>query len=225
MREENARGVEERMLSVGDDWFRGAAWDDRARSDFEARLARARPHNRQQYLRVKAVSLRAAGNGDAAWQLFERVADYSDGSLHETVFAWEALADMAVERGDPATAERLYRRILADQPSLSGTTGRVELSLAELLLDTGRPEARDEASALLSAWLERPGMKFDNDLFRWHLALIRAAEAIGDRETVQRAANTALTLADRGPQPPGRPDVGRARTDEATLNRLCKLVQ
>lgn len=51
------------------------------------------------------------------------------------ISAWETLADMAVDRGDRETAEQLYRRILAEQPSLSGTTGAVEMPLAEILLD------------------------------------------------------------------------------------------
>jgi uncharacterized protein HemY len=88
------------------------------------------------------------------------------------------LADMAAERGDRATAERLYRRILP-LPNQSGSTGTVEISFADLLLDTGRPEDRDEASALLDVWINRKQMKLDQVRFRWHLVLIRLAEAIG----------------------------------------------
>ena len=140
-----------------------------------------------------------------------------------TVSAWESLADMAVERGDRATAEQLYRRIVIEQPSGSGTTGGIEISLAELLLDKGDPDARDQALALLDSWMGRPRMKFDNQLFRWHLNLIRIAEAAGERETVRRAANSALTLAGRGPQLPRHPDVGLVRADEAILERLRAL--
>lgn len=213
------------MASEADDWFRSPAWDGQTRDDFEARLARARAYNRQQYLRIKGLSLRAAGHTDAARDLLERAADQPDGHFHQTVSAWETLADMAVERGDHETAEQLYRRILAEQPSGSGTTGSVEISLAELLLGTGRPEDRDEAFALLTAWMDRPGLKFDNQLFRWHLNLIRAAEDIGDKETVRRAANTALALAKRGPRLPRHPDVGLVRTDKATLKKLRKLAR
>jgi predicted Zn-dependent protease len=213
------------MSSVVDEWFRSPAWDEAALADFEGRLARARPHNRQQYLRIKGISLRAAGQLDAARELLERAADFPEGYLHETVAAWETMADMAAERGDRVAAEQLYRRILAEQPSLSGTSGNVEISLAELLLDTGRPGARDEASALLNSWIGRKQLKLDSELFRWHLALIRVAEAIGDHETVRRAANTALRLADRGPKLPRHPDVGLVQTDRATLKRLRKLAK
>jgi predicted Zn-dependent protease len=213
------------MPSATDDWFRSPAWDDSARADFEARLARARPHNRQQYLRIKGVRLRAAGHAAAAREVLERAAEHPDGYFHETVSAWETLADIAIECGDRANAERLYRRILAEQPSGSGTTGSVEISLAELLLDRGRTEDRDEASGLLSTWIERKAMKFDNQLFRWHLNLIRVAEATGDHETVRRAANTALAVAERGPQLPRHPGVGLVETDKATLKRLRKLAK
>jgi hypothetical protein len=70
--------------------------------------------------------------------------------------------------------------------------------LAELLLDKGG-DGRDEALTLLDSWLVRSGLKFDGQMFRWHLAVIKVAEQTGDRETVRRAAHTALELASRGP--------------------------
>lgn len=208
-----------------DDWFRSPEWDDAAHADFEAHLARARANNRQQYLRIKGVSLRAAGHLDAARELLERAADHPIGYSAETVAAWESLADMAVERRDWASAEQLYRRILAEQPSLSGTTGSVEISLAEVLLASGRTEDRDEALTLLNSWIGRNGLKFDSQLFRWHLDLIQIAEATGDTETVRRAAGTALTLTERGPQLPRHPDVGLVQTDAATVERLRELAK
>jgi predicted Zn-dependent protease len=211
---------------VAGDWFRSPAWEEAARADFEARLGRAQPHNRQQYIRIKGLALRSAGHTDAARKLLERAADQPEpyGALHQSVAAWETLADMAVERGDRATAEQLYRRILT-LPNQSGSTGTIEISLASLLLDTGRTHDRDEASALLDAWAKRDEMKFDRDLFQWHLVLIRLAEAAGDRETVQRAPKTALILAERGPQLPRHPDVGLVHGDKATLKRLHKLAK
>jgi hypothetical protein len=99
------------------------------------------------------------------------------------------------------------------------------MSLAELLLDTGRHAAREEALALLSTWINRQGVKLDSQLFRWHLDLIRVAQIDGDGETVRRAANTALTLANRGPQLPRHPEVGLVQTDKATLKYLRKLAR
>jgi hypothetical protein len=211
------------MTDVSDEWFRSPLWDEAARHEFERRLARARPQNRQQYLRVKAVTLLDAGHPDAAAGLLQRVVDAGDSAHHEVAFAWEQLGDLAAARGDRLVAEQFYRRILAEHPSLSGTTGCIEIALAEVLLDADGVESRAEALALLDTWMARPGLKFDHQLFRWHLALIRAAEAMGDRETVRRAARSALELAARGPQLPRHKDVGLVRTDRATLSRLREL--
>ena len=205
------------------EWFRSPAWDDAARQDFEARLKRSRPYNRPQYLRIKGLSLRAAGRLDGARELLERSAVAPGVRWFESAAAWEALADMDMESGDLISAELLYRRILTQQPSGGGSTGTVEISLAEVLLASNRTQGNDEILALLNTWIERPGLKFDNQLFRWHLDLIRLAERIGDGETVQRAARTALNLADRGPQLPRHPDVGLVNADRATLRRLRKL--
>jgi len=224
MKTTHAVGVE-RMGSVADEWYRTGAWDEAARVDFEARLARARSSNQQQYLRIKGESLLAAGKVDGARALLERAADFPDGYFFQTVAAWESLASMAAQRGDRVTAETLYRRILAEQPSLSGTTGSVEISLAELLLDTGRAELRDEALVLLNAWINRPGLKFDNQLFRWYMDLIRVAQTTGDQQTARRAATTALALAERGPQLARHPEVGLVTTDKATLKRLRQLAK
>jgi predicted Zn-dependent protease len=145
------------------------------------------------------------------------------GYRHETASARELLGDLAADRGDKAGAEEFYRRVLAEHPSLSGTSGCVELSLAELLLDANTAGSREEAVKLLQAWQERPLMKSDDQQFRWNLALIRAAEAMGDGETVRRAARTALLLADREPQLPQQRDVGLVTTDASTLQRLRDL--
>jgi hypothetical protein len=175
-------------------------------------------------LRIKGLALRSAGDTDGAQELLERAAACPDGYTFQTLAAWETLADMAVDRGDRHTAEQLLRRILEVQDAGgSRATGSVEITLAEILLDCDRPGDRAESMTLLNTWIERDGLKFDNQLFRWHLNLIRIAETTGDRETVQRAAKTALELAERGPQLPRHGDVGLVRTDTETLERLRRL--
>lgn len=57
------------------EWFRTSDWDDDARAEFEKRLGRARDHNRPQYLRIKALALRDAGDKQAAGSLLRRVLD------------------------------------------------------------------------------------------------------------------------------------------------------
>jgi hypothetical protein len=64
---------------------------------------------------------------------------------------------------------------------------------------------------------------FNNDLFRWNVALARVAVSLGDVETQRQAARTALSLADRGPQLPRHPTVGLVNTDKPTLTWLRRL--
>jgi predicted Zn-dependent protease len=157
---------------------------------------------------------------DAARALFERVLkDYADSP--DAPAALEHLADLARNEGHQGQAEQTYRELLNRWPSLNGTTGMAEVSLAELLLDGGGKEAADEAVRLLNSAIARGGpITFNANLFRWHIALVRAAELLGDRETVRRAARTALDLADRPPQFPRHPSVGVVSADSELLRWL-----
>lgn len=209
---------------VSADWFRNPSWDEAACADFERRLMRARVRSRPQYLRIKALAVRDAGRIEVAKELLLRILVYPDVDAFEAALAQEILGDIAVRQGERGLGERYCRQLLQDHPSLSGTTGSIEIALAEILLDTISPQQHDEALQLLTSWINRPGLKFDNQLFRWHLALIRLSEQTGDHATVRQAAKTALELAARGPQLPGR-DIGLVQTDEATLRRLRKLAR
>lgn len=112
---------------------------------------------------------------------------------------------------------------LAEYPTLNATSHTVEISLAELLIDKGDRASMEEALALLNSFLERGTSQFPSVLFRWHLALIRIAQATDDEETVRRAARTALDLAGRGPVFPRHKTVGVVRPDKQTLKHLRKL--
>lgn len=213
-----------KAATLTDEWFRRPDWDGAARADFERRLARAHPRSRPQYLRVKALALRDAGDDEGARTLLLRVLDPDGAHPGEVAIATELLGDLAVRQGDGELAERYYRRGLDAPGYPSGTTGAVEISLAELLLNKGNA-GRDEALTLLDSWLARSGLRFDNQMFRWHLAVIKAAEQTGDRETVRRAANTALELASRGPQLARHEDVGLVQADAAALSRLRNLAR
>jgi len=108
---------------------------------------------------------------------------------------------------------------------LSGTTACVHLSLAEILLDRGNRKSDEEAAELLSTWINGFSVPFPNAHFRFNLALIRAAQALGDKETIQRAARTALDLAARGPVYPRHGDVGVVDADAKTLRKLKRLAR
>jgi predicted Zn-dependent protease len=209
---------------MSDEWYRSPAWDDAAQQEFERRLSRARAWSRPQYLRIKALALRDAGHTAAAATMLQRLLIDPD-NRSEAAFANELLGDLAVEQGDSELAETYYRRVLTLAPTLSSTSGSVEISLAEVLLQRLERRQSDEAGKLLDSFLARPGMKFDDQLFRWHLALIDLAEQVGDQETVRRAATTALDLATRGPQLPRHKTVGLVEAEEATLRRLTRLAR
>jgi predicted Zn-dependent protease len=205
---------------VQGEWFRDPAWDQAARDEFERRLSRARAGNRPQYLRIKALALRGARHLAGAKQLLYRVvSDYPE-SL-DCRFCLELLGDIAREEGSAQIAERNYREVIRRWPDLNATSGMVEVSLAELLAESNRRDGDDEALRLLDSALKR-GRMLNSNLFRWNVALARVAERIGDSETVTRAARTALSLTERGPQFPRHSRVGLVAAEPATLVWLEK---
>tara|TARA_Y100000815_G_scaffold272952_1_gene303003 strand:- start:2762 stop:3394 length:633 start_codon:yes stop_codon:yes gene_type:complete len=210
---------------VTDEWFRSPDWSAEAQKDFEARLARARPYNRAQYVRIKGLALHKAGERRGARELWERVLQSTEElATTQQASALEHLGDSYV--GDnAAAAEDYYRRLLEEHPTLNGTSHTAEISLAELLIGKGNRDSMEEALALLNSFLERGTSQFPSVLFRWHLALISIAQATGEKKTVQRAARTALDLASRGPVFPRHKDVGVVDADAKTLRRLRKLAK
>jgi len=202
------------------DWFRDPGWDRATRDRFEERLNRARIGNRPQYLRIKALALRDAGDLHGAKELLNRVAsDYPESM--DCGFCLELLGDIGREEGSAEAAERNYREVIRRWPDLNGTTGMVEVSLAEVLTVSAGPDRHEEALRWLDSALKR-GRMMNSGLFRWNIALAKVAGQLGDVETVSRAARTALSLTKVGPQFPRHPTVGLARPDAATIAWLEK---
>lgn len=206
------------------DWFRSPEWTAEAQEDFEARLARSMAHNRAQYLRIKGLALLEAGEVSGARDLWMRVVETETEDWPQVSASLEHLGD-SYRQDDPATAESYFRRLIAENPTLSGTTACVHLSLAEILLDRGDATSINEAGDLLGIWIDKYSVPFPNAHFRFNLALIRTAQALGDKGTVQRAARTALDLAARGPVYPRHGDVGVVKADGKTLRRLKRLAR
>jgi hypothetical protein len=207
------------------DWFRSPDWSPEAQRDFEARLRRARGHSRPQYLRIKGLALGGAGEAEGARQLWLRVLDSTEEFAElEYPGALEHLGD-SYAAGNPALAEHYYRRLLAEYPSLGGTTATQHIKLAELLLDRGTAGDVDEAADLLDDWAQSARVPFPNAHFRWQLAAIRVAEAKRDPDASRQAARTALSLAGLGPVFPRHKTVGVVHADKATLKRLRKLAR
>src|SRR5438094_5755203 len=168
------------------DWFRDPGWDRATRDQFEERLNRGRLGNRAQYLRIKALALRDAGELHGAKELLNRVvSDYPDSM--DCGFCLELLGDIAREEGSSETAEKNYRDVIRRWPDLNGTSGMVEVSLAEVLTESAGLERHEEALRLLDSALER-GRMMNSDLVRSNLALAMVAEPLCAVGTVFRAA-------------------------------------
>ena len=213
------------MARVSDEWFRSPSWDRAAQDEFERRLTSARPQVRAQHLRLKALGLLDAAELDAARDLLLR--SLEEGGLDDVgrASAHEQLGRIAIQQGDPASAQTWYRRVLAGEPSMRGTTGTVEVGLAELLVDSGEDGALDEAAALLASWIERSGLQQPAQLFRWNIALLRIAQADGDRDTAREVARTALTLAAEESLLPRQKGAPRMTADAETFDRLRELAR
>lgn len=203
------------------DWFRSESWSPEIAAEFEVRLARARAHNRPQYLRIQGVHLVRAGLVEPARELWRRVAAMeADEAFGQWPSAVEHLAD-SYRADDPGLAERWYRRLLSEHPSLNGTSFSAELSLAEVMVVQDRP---DEALEAVMAWRSRRSPSpLPADVFRSSVISADAALALGDQKSAREEARRALRVADM-PSPFWKhPEVGVVRTDAATLRRLRRI--
>jgi predicted Zn-dependent protease len=203
---------------AGNDWFRTSDWDKQARADFESRLARARSHNRPQYLRIKAVALREAGENDGAGELLARVLrEYPDS--FDTPFCAELLADHAVRAADFREAEALYRESMRLRPDMNATSGEVHIGLAEALIAQGRHQ--ESVDALQYVPVARLGL--NQSICRWNVALADAAHGLGEEQVAADAAARALALLDTPDQFTRHPGVGRAVLTEQQVAWLRSL--
>jgi predicted negative regulator of RcsB-dependent stress response len=197
------------------EWFRSAAWDLNAKADFEARLARARRNNRPQYLTIKALALQESGHDVDAVELLRRVVEEYPNSL-DAVYSAERLGDHYLASGDPAAAERHYRRSMELRPDLNATTGEVHIGLAEALI---AQERYDEALHALEH-LPVTRLTLNHAVCRWNAALADAALGVGDRGLAREAAGHALALLDAPDQFARHPGVGRAALTDEQQTRL-----
>lgn len=133
------------------DWFRKSTWTKSDAADFDARLQRARPLGRAQYLRIQAFHLWETG-GDAeiraALGLVERLLrDYSNNiqvplALH--------LQGQCLERlGDNRAALASYRRSVEEQRRMPSIKTDAYLEFAWLVAREKSSNLYDEALRLL----------------------------------------------------------------------------
>jgi hypothetical protein len=182
----------------GDDWFRSADWDDAARTDFEARLARSRLYNRVQYRRIKAIALLRSGDPireEAGAGLLRENLALSDLADHERVLTLVLLAEHDQLCGRLAEAESSLRQALAIAgPGGSGTSGEEEIALAEILLARGGEASLEEAKRLLDRRASEMPL-FVRSRYRLAVASAHACLALRQPADAAQWAAVALDLA------------------------------
>jgi hypothetical protein len=214
------------------DWFRSPTWNAEIETNFDARLARARPAGRAQYLRVQATHLLASPDKDtreAGRQLLRRVlSEYPDS--FEAKFASEQLGDSLANDGQLGAAEQALRetlRLCAASPiGRSGTSGTPELRLAEVILAGADHRRLDEAAALLA--VAEPDVRqqaiMRNVVFRFLLASARVAHLRRDPAAIDIAREALAVAAETSPSIPRHSDVGRPSATAAQLAELERIV-
>lgn len=137
---------------------------------------------------------------DVAHPLFRRVIDYFPDDP-QVKGALEQLARMLAAAGEHDEAEELLRRLVdiidTSPDGISGTSGNVELALAEVIIAAGDQARLGEASSWLdrhAEWLARESI-YDMH-FRHHLARARIAARLSAAEAADHA-RSALEWADR----------------------------
>lgn len=201
-----------------DDWFRSGNWDAAAQELFESKLARSRG-SRPQYLRIKGLGLRAAGHTEAARRLFLRVLDEYSNDWVQVRQTQEHLGDMARDAKNFDEAITWYRHVLQDyddHPRMSCTSGATHLSLAQIYLDQGDPQA----ALVALEYLPVAELGMNTHIFRWNVLLADICLALGELDEAKAAARRALVYLQAPDQFSRHPGVGRAVADEVLMQRL-----
>ena len=105
------------------DWYRRTEWNDEIEADFEARLARARPSSRAQYLSLQGYALLGA-NPEVAETLLQRAVALEDEGELPRACCYLALARVA--QGDVDGAIQAYDLAIAAErqnPAFRSTAG------------------------------------------------------------------------------------------------------
>lgn len=205
-----------------DDWYRGDAWGRKDRERFEAKLARARPENRPEYLRIKGLSLTEStrkSRQDAGVELLERLLrDHPDAWPPERAGAHSHLARLHLRRGDLARAvDELRKTNALDRGTNVDHGGRLRLG-ALLAEHPEFAEHAHEAAELLE--LEESSLLFGSDQFDWAVAQARLASRAGAHDRAAALARGAQWLAAHDePAAPRHPLVGLIGTPDRAVQR------
>lgn len=182
-----------------DDWVRSPDWNEAAETQFRQRLARARPYNRTQYRRIKAVALLETGDPDkavAACRLLIENVEAADAPDFEKVMALSLLGQRALRDGRLDEAEANLREALTIAgASGSGTSGLEDAWLAQVALARGDAAALARARDVLEHRAMDPPL-IPSVRFELCLTAARVTLALDDRAAAASWARAALDVAD-----------------------------
>jgi tetratricopeptide (TPR) repeat protein len=170
------------------DWYRRTDWNDEIAADFEARLARARPPSRAQYLSLQGYAL-LGRHPEQAEALLERAVEANDPAELPRSACYLALSRVAQGKVDAAIdAYQLAIEAERREPAFRSTAGVDQAFLIAL------HDRRD----LFGQALDQLAMAYRDD---WSLAGLEAlaAESIirdakGEMDKARQPAREALTL-------------------------------
>jgi tetratricopeptide (TPR) repeat protein len=174
------------------DWFRRTHWTPEIETDFHIRLARARPANRAQYLRIQALHLQEAGGVAGLRKALElldlMLAKYPD--RNQLAEAHHGRAKCLIELSEFDAAVGALRAAFAAQRSIPNVRGPAYLTFGLLVTRHRRKALYDEALAILEEF-------GGNELFpreQYEAAAIRALvlDAKGAHREAAVAAQRAL---------------------------------
>ncbi|WP_158669460.1 tetratricopeptide repeat protein [Bradyrhizobium guangdongense] len=179
------------------DWFRKKCWSEEDQTDFWRRLAKARHHNRAQYVFIQGFTLMEAGpqyRVDAI-SLFDHVIDRYPGSMN-FVAALSARADCLLDSGDVDGALTYYDRAVHQMRIEPTIQTWAWLDFAWLVATSALSDKYETALSLLDEFGSKQQL-FPVVTFRLcgSRALIQSAYGLTD--VAAAAARTALDAADR----------------------------
>lgn len=210
-----------------DDWYRGAAWDEEIREDFEARLGRARS-GRAQYLYIKGAGLSASDDPEvreAGRALMRRSLEDHPDEVVTVISVHHALGGAYAKDGMYAEASEHYEAALAMEDGGLSVITRSDLELAELIVAAGWQGRFEEARS----WLDhfwKSNDPFPVTRFRAYLTEARIADRLGEADAARENAESALALLTKNRSPFSRhPDIGLIKTDKATFRELERLAR
>jgi hypothetical protein len=176
-----------------DDWFRRTSWTESEQSEFEKRLARARPHGRTQYLRIQAWTLVETGDTElvkAGLVLAERfLVQYPEDLLAAWVHV--TCAEAHEKLGEVSMALASYRKAIEAERKLPNVVTNGAIGFSWLVTRRALVSLYSEAESLL---LEFPTNNSIIPVHRYRYHAIRAVIAAAKGYASQAREDATLAL-------------------------------